>query len=504
MKTINTESYRQSNLVYQEDLEKLTPTRIMEFIKHHHDHQQPRLLKLDQYYQGRNVGILSQINRRIDNNHADYRASHSFAKYIADFQTAYSVGNAINIRGGENSERFDEINRTNDVDAQNYDLFLDVTRYGRAYEYVYRGVDDLEHFVKFDPLQTFIIYSLDVDPVPVMAVRYQEVQTLDENRTINVIPETWTSSEHLTYQPCAVGGQLTVVNKKSINSFPVIEYSNNNFRIGDFETVIPLIDLYDAAQSDTANYMTDLNDALLVIQGDIDTLFEGSDLLRGVDPNDEDGMAKLAEDKLNLIKEMKNANMLLLKSGTNFSGQQTSVDAKYINKEYDVNGTEAYKKRLASDIHKFSHTPDLNDENFAGNSSGVAMKYKVLGTVEMAATKRRMFESGLRERYRIVTALEKRASNDWNVDPDDLVFTFKDNLPTDDIETVKQLKDAGALIPQSYLYTFLPGVTDASEIAKQLADEHSQQVQQAKKDYGAQTDSEVNADDEEESTTETE
>ena len=33
----------------------------------------------------------------------------------------------------------------------------------------------------------------------------------------------------------------------------------------DFEKVIPLIDLYDNAQSDTANYMSDLNDAMLLV-----------------------------------------------------------------------------------------------------------------------------------------------------------------------------------------------------------------------------------------------
>ena len=31
-----------------------------------------------------------------------------------------------------------------------------------------------------------------------------------------------------------------------------------------------LIDLYDEAQSDTANYMSDLNDAMLLIKGNVD------------------------------------------------------------------------------------------------------------------------------------------------------------------------------------------------------------------------------------------
>jgi len=259
-----------------------------------------------------------------------------------------------------------------------------------------------------------------------------------------------------------------------IRVFPVVEYDNNRFRTGDFEHVISLIDLYDSAQSDTANYMTDLNDALLVISGDIDALFNGSTLMSGVDPSDPEAMKKLAQDKLELIKEQKNANMLLLKSRMTATGQQTSVDAKYINKSYDVSGTEAYKKRVAEDIHKFSHTPDLTDSNFAANVSGVAMKYKLLGTVELAAIKRRMFEKSLYQRYSIIYALDQSVSGGMKTDPNTIKFTFHDNLPTDDITQIQALVAAGATLPQEYLYRFAPGVTDPQEItdmiAKQRAD----------------------------------
>ena len=43
---------------------------------------------------------------------------------------------------------------------------------------------------------------------------------------------------------------------------PITEFSNNERRKGDYEKVITLIDLYDNAESDTANYMSDLNDAM--------------------------------------------------------------------------------------------------------------------------------------------------------------------------------------------------------------------------------------------------
>lgn len=462
--------FEESNLLYQEDISNLTPDRVMKFISHHNQYQLPRLKTLDRYYQGHNEGILKPESRRIETGKSDHRAVHSFAKYITDFQTAYSVGNPVNVKLPAKDNRFDKVTQINDIDALNYDLFLDMTRYGRAYEYIYYGADSIEHCVRLDPLDTFVIYSLDVDPQPIMAVRYHSVELVDDNNEtiIDIIPETWTATEHDVYKPTTVGGAMSLDHTDMIRVFPVVEYDNNRFRTGDFEHVISLIDLYDSAQSDTANYMTDLNDALLVINGDIDALFNGSTLLSGVDPNDPEAMKKLAQDKLELIKEQKDANMLLLKSRMTANGQQTSVDAKYINKEYDVSGTEAYKKRVADDIHKFSHTPDLTDSNFAANVSGVAMKYKLLGTVELAAIKRRMFEKSLYQRYSIIYALDQSVSGGMKTDPNTIQFTFRDNLPTDDITQIQALVAAGAVLPQEYLYRFAPGITDPQEITDML------------------------------------
>ena len=77
---------------------------------------------------------------------------------------------------------------------------------------------------------------------------------------------------------------------------------------------------------------------------------------------------------------MKKANLLLLANGRmSPDGSKSQTDAKYIYKQYDVSGTEAYKERLQDDIHKISFVPDLTDESFSGNRSGEAMKYKLFG-----------------------------------------------------------------------------------------------------------------------------
>lgn len=467
-----------SNILYQEAPDKLNAKRVAQFIRHHSTYQLPRLVKLDEYYQARDTAILTDDSRRNEEGKADHRAVHSFAKYIADFHTAFSVGNPINIKTPKESERFDEFNKVNDIDAHNYDMFLDMTRYGRAYEYIYRGVDNIEHIVRLDPKETFVIYDKSVDPQPVMAVRYRLNQQVDVQGVVTnmYIVETWTDTQHTIYKPSLSDAELVVDDVEPQQIFPVVEYQNNTFRMGDYENVITLIDLYDASQSDTANYMTDLNEAMLVIKGDVDTLFDGSTVMQGVDPTDPNAMMKLAEDKLEMLKEMRQANMLLLKSGTTMSGAQTSVDAEYIHKEYDVNGAEAYKKRVAADIHKFSHTPDLTDEKFSGNSSGVAMKYKLLGTFELASTKRRQFTHGLYRRYSLVGELETKLHDKWDLDAGMLNFTYRDNLPTDDVTTIKELVDAGAQLPQKYLYQLLPNVTDPQDIIDMMEEQRKNPV----------------------------
>lgn len=133
---------------------------------------------------------------------------------------------------------------------------------------------------------------------------------------------------------------------------PIIEYENNKFRQGDFEDVLALIDMYDGAQSDLANYSQDLNDAMLKIIGNLDLDVEDA-------------------------KEMKKNNIIFLKTEPNADGRESTANADYIYKQYDVQGSESYKTRIANDIHLFTATPNLSDENFAGNMSGEVMKYKL-------------------------------------------------------------------------------------------------------------------------------
>ena len=210
---------------------------------------------------------------------------------------------------------------------------------------------------------------------------------------------------------------------------PITEYSPDRYRMSGYEDVIPLIDLYDAAQSDTANYMTDLNEATMVITGNLNlNKYKTDDLIK-----------------------MKKANLMLLTEGTNPDGSKSQTDAKYIYKQYDVTGTEAYKERLQKDIHKISFVPDLTDDSFSGTQSGEAMKYKLFGFQQMAKTGQRGFKKGLMRRYRLLLNIKNYVNEADNASLDNLTITFTPNLPKAVLEELKTLVDSGMEISQETL-----------------------------------------------------
>lgn len=409
------------------DLEKM--------LAHHKQHQRPRLDMLDDYYEGRNTNILNGKRRR-EEHLADNRATHNFAAYVSQFIQGYMVGNPLKtVHPIEDvDEQLKDINRDNDADAHNSDLVLDLSIYGRAYELLYRNQKDESRFTLVNPLESFVIYDDTVEAKPIAGVRYITNRFKDDVTQVFVY-----TAERIHTYTMAHDGSLRYEEDKEhyFQGVPIIEYSNNRFRQGDYETVLSLIDLYDAAQSDIANYMQDLNDAMLVIVGDLDIDVESA-------------------------KKQKEANLLMLQTEMNAEGRTSNASADYIYKKYDVAGTEAYKERLEQDIHKFTCTPEMNDSNFSGVQSGEAMKYKLFGLEQKRANKERLFKRSLRERYRLLNNILTTAS-EGGFDTNDIVITFTPNLPKSLKDEAKIFADLGGILSEETKLSILSIVENPQE-----------------------------------------
>lgn len=446
------------------------PDVLAKMIFHHNEHQVPRLQVLDDYYKAKNTNI-TKNRRRKEKEKADHRAAHNFGKVLATFDVGYNTGNPlkIQINNEASQETIDDFNLDNDIDGLNGELWLDMDKYGRAYEVIYRDEDDVDYVDLCNAFETFVVYDTTVKRRPILAVRYPRTKfTVDADKQY-IQPIIYTKDEIITYDETTIA-TIKLSNPKvdhhDYKEVQITEFSPNRFRMGLYEDILSQIDLYDAGQSDTANYMTDLNDALLVISGDIEA-------------------AGLTTD--DAVKQ-KEANMLLLESGTDINGNKTSVTASYIYKQYDVNGVEAYKERVRKGIHEISMIPDLTDTNFSGVQSGEAMKYKMFGFNQMTAVKQRLFKKSLVRRYRLLFNLKSSVSEIDNSDLKGLRIIFTPNLPKAILEELKTLIDSGAILSQETMLGLASFIDDVQAELDRVKEESKpvprtdQEKEQLKKD----------------------
>lgn len=412
--------------------------------------QKERLEILDKYGKGENETIY-QGDRRIEENKADHRIAHNFGGYIADLSTDFILTKPVTITydGSEDDQGtndivdVEEINKIINADTLNYELGYDCAVYGRAFEYHYREQgknDDL--VVRIDPTEIFVIRNKTVNKKVIGAVL---CPIFNQSLELTIISD----KNIYSYEPTDEANPVLRLkgNGKKVNSYgrvPVVEWWNGRYRKGDFEPQIPSIDAYDSAQSDTANYMTDLNDALLVLTGDF----------------------KLSKEK---IRDMKDVNIIALETGMTTNGGQTSSDAKYIYKQYDVQGTEAYKDRILNDIHLLSRVPKITDESF-GTQSGIALMYKLFGFKQLGKKKARYFSKALKERYSIIEEMRKNNGGS-PINAQAITYTFHENLPQDLWAEIKQYIDAGGEISQETLRensSFTTNTKESERLDKEL------------------------------------
>ena len=150
---------------------------------------------------------------------------------------------------------------------------------------------------------------------------------------------------------------------------PVIAYTNNDDRQGILNRFCPLIDAYDGLMSSRLTDKKKFVDALLVFFGM--TLAEGDE-------------AKLAREKF-------------------IDGAPWTPGPSTFKKPSTSPRSRCWRTAWSGEMHKMTLTVDMSDEQFAGNSSGQALKLKLLTMDLLARSKMRRMERGLRQRLELQT-----------------------------------------------------------------------------------------------------
>ena len=413
-----------------------------------------RYSKLNNYYDGehkilfRTLTTESLPNNKIVCNHAEY---------ITDMATGYVFGAPITY-SGEGSEELNNIFTEIDEDSHNNELALDISIFGVGYELLYMNDDEVPYpeLAVVSPLNSFLVVDSTVKQKPMFAVTYFEKRDIEgmlKGYDVNV----YTDKNITHYFFTDLNNESPEVDEPEEHFFrdiPLVEYKNNKRLKGDFEGVITLIDAYNLLQSDRVNDKEQVVDALLAVIGA--------------------SLGDNEEEKVETAKLLKELKIIELDEGG---------DAKWLVKNLNETEIEVLKKALKDDIHEFSKVPCLTDENFVGNASGIAMKYKLLGFEQLGRTKERYFKQGLRQRLKLMSNIENIRAK--NINPSNIDISMKRSLPVDDELAARIAQETEGFISWETRIKRFDGEIDIDEERKRLEEEKKKNIKQQQQVFGS-------------------
>lgn len=412
-----------------------------------HEKQLPRFKKLKKYYLGEH-DILSKQRAK---NKPNYKPVCNHAKDIADTSTGYFMGNTISYSNSEDTD-IDELLIAFDnaeVDESDHDNALDMAIYGVAYEYIYaRENENILDIKSLEVENTFIVYDDSIEQQPLFGVYYFKRK---ENKADTETYQAVIMTKQFVYSIVLEGKEKGVISDKPIphnmGDIPIIEYKNNKYSIGDFEQQIGLIDSYNSLTANRINDKEQFIDSILVLYG-----------------------ARLGDDEEESIKAMESlAEHKLLEL-------HPEARAEYLSKTLNENEVETLRNAVKQDIYTFSHIPNLTDENFAGNSSGVAMEFKLLGLEMITKIKQRYYVKGLKKRIKLFA--NYLGLTQIAIDANSIIPNFSRSLPKNLLEISQIVSNLDGKVSQETLLSQIPFVEDPMSEIEKVNEEKQENIAQ--------------------------
>ena len=431
----------------------ITESLVAELITMHEETTE-RYHDLFNYY----IGKHSILNRtRSSEDAPNNKTVCNHAKYIVDLYQSYLTGNPITYApaDGYDIEPLKEAYLEQDIANLDSDLMKNTGIYGRIYELVYANEQSQPRSVMIAPENAFVCYSQTADRRPLLGVHYYRKYGLDGTCTgivCNVYDDSFVymfeSSQESYFSMTLIGTQA-----HHFSEMPLIEYQNNQECQGDFEQQISLIDSYNTLMSDRINDKEQFVDAFL--------------FLRGIDLTSKQAKA-LKREKILMGNE--------------------DAKAEYLSKVMNEADIKVLRDDIKEDIHRFSMAPDLSDESFGSNLSGVAIRYKLFGFEQRVKNKQRYFTKSLKRRFRLYNQYLASLSKmkEIPVHQVDVVFTY--SLPSNELELSQMVSNLKGTVSDVTLLDQLPFVSDAEEEYKITRQEKEEEIKRQLRRYDDMTD----------------
>ena len=368
-----------------------------------------------------------------DSTKPNNKIANSYASYITDTLVGYFMGKPVSYNADDDKvlEELNMIFEYNDEADENIELAKNASIYGVAYEMLYMSEEEVR-FKSLDPKQCIPIFDDTIYSNLLAFIRYYDNYDVVQDKTITII-ELITDTTITRYQCGNNYNDFTLLDsyKHYFGMVPIAIFKNNEEELGDFETVISLIDAYDKLESDSLNDFEYFVDAYLALYGFT------------AEPED--------------IQQMKENRVLLMDEGTS---------AEWLTKNVSDNNIENIKNRIDADIHKFAKCPNMADKEFASNASGVAIKFKLLGTENKVSIKERKFKRGLQQRLELLATINGVLSDGFDWRSVDIIFSR--NIPSNDTDIANMVNTLSGIVSEETLLAQLPFIENVQDEIKRL------------------------------------
>lgn len=389
-------------------------------------------------YEDFETGRIKRIDHKVNN-----KLNNSFDSEIVDTKVGYLFGHPIAYEVDDKSktgnvsaikqliEDFNLRNHVPDEDSE-WGKMAAICGYGARLAYVDK--EGKERIKNIDPWEVVFITDGNIHE-PEYALRYYE--TCDGK-----LKAEFYDSANIHYYSTKDSSAFTEdrIQPHMFKGCPLFGLANNKELKGDAEKVLSLIDAYDRTISDASNEIEQYRLAYLV--------------LKGLGADDE------------TLEKLKETGILQLLEETD--------EVSYLTKDINDAIIENHLNRLEKDILRFAKSVNFTDESFAGNVSGVAMKFKLMALENKSITMERKMTAALRYQFKILFSAwgtKGKASED---DYLKVWFGFTRNLPVNLLEESQIAGGLKGLVSEETRLSLLSFVDDVQYEIDKMKEEQDE------------------------------
>lgn len=404
--------------------DSLTFEKIISFIQKFVQYESPRLEKYFNYYEGNQAILRKMVN---DPTKPCNRIVTNYCYTIVGNYQGYLTGQDITYTSPNDISAIVDILSYNDVRTEDSELLKQALIYGRSFEINYVDEDGKQRFKVLDTRQCIPVYDNTLNQNLLCVIRFYPIDQFDVSNGYNVDIYYTDRIEHYTMNTGFTTLRFTGEEQHFYHQVPVTVFSLNPEEKSIFDKIMGLQDAYNTLLSSEVDDFEAFCDAYLVLKN----------------------VTATADD----VAEMKEKRVIVLP----YAAQGVDPDASFLNKNISDTQIENMLTNIDEQIHKISNSPDFTDEAF-GTSSGVAMKYKLLGFENTAGAIAANMTKALQKRLELICEILNLTSGEqmWR----DVEITFTRNLPVDLAETANLVNTLKGTVSDRTLLSLLPFVSD--------------------------------------------